>query len=64
MARKTETTRFVVVSAGPSLSGRGVTTVLRELHTTKTKSVTFSEFKKLEHAGRIETPAFVPKEKR
>lgn len=56
--------RYVQVSAGPSLGGSGVKVKLRELFSTTEKVVTFSEFKRLEHNGQIETPAFIPKEKR
>jgi hypothetical protein len=56
--------RYVLVSGGPGLGGSGVKVTLRELFSSTVTVATFSQYKKLEKAGRIERPAFMPKEKR
>ncbi len=56
--------RYVRIGAGPALGGNGVRVRLRQLFSLTETVVTFAQYKKLEHNGQIETPAFVPKEKR
>lgn len=64
MNKQTPLKRYVIQSSGPSLGGRGTNVLLREEHTMNEIVVTFSKFKKMEYAGQVVTPAFMPRENR